>query len=268
MYRPACRMNHTGVASTGSRRHALRKRSFTGRAPDGEGPAARRSAWIGFAIHATVLSSPGFGSPLPGGAGLRIGCLSFGFPAISAGYANTYLCHTFREDGIVPHASAVLVPISPGHRGRPARARRRGDSRHRGLESRPDLRLGGDTEGEAARGPAGPRGPGAEGAPVASPGPGRRRPGNGGSHGRRGGWPGRGASSAAPNDRGGSRGGGRRRQTAGAPAAPDESDGTPVARAGRRRRRRRRRGGGAGDERSAPAAVAAAPPAESDSEPA
>ncbi len=28
MYRPACRMNHTGVRSTGSRLHAFRKRSF------------------------------------------------------------------------------------------------------------------------------------------------------------------------------------------------------------------------------------------------
>ncbi len=145
------------------------------------------------------------------------GCGSDAFPSVLARQARLRqhlpLPHVSGERRR-PHAGPVLVPNATGHRGRPARARRRGDSRHRDVEPRPDLRLGGDPESEAACGPAGPRRRGTRAAPVAPPGARglgwkRRRAG------RRGGYAGAvaaGARGGVPGVRCGSGGvGGRRR---------------------------------------------------------
>ena len=183
------------------------------------------------------------------------------------GYANTYLCHTFRENGIVrmrvlywfrtPPDIAVgrpalddgairdieasnpgltfdweeilkaKPPAAPPDRGGQERRERRSRRRGRGATAG----SGGAAAGAAATLEGSP--------PAAEPGPE--------------------ATAATGSEPGAGE----------PPVAPDETAGAPVARPGRRRRRRRRRGGGAGDERSAPAAVAKpAPAAGPDSDPA
>lgn len=186
------------------------------------------------------------------------------------GYANTYLCHTFREDGIVrmrvlywfrtPPDIAVgrpalddaairdieasnpgltfdwdeilkaKPPAAPPDRVGEERGRRRSRRRGRGVPAGSD----GGPAGEAVTQERSPPGPGA----------------------------GPQAFDAAPAE--------SEVGAEGSAGAHDATTGAPAARPGRRRRRRRRRGGSAGDDRSAPAPVAAAPspPVEPDSDPA
>ncbi len=186
------------------------------------------------------------------------------------GYANTYLCHSFRKDGVVrmrvlywfrtPPDIAVGRPAldaeairdieasnpdltfdweeilkakpspAPSDRGGQDRRERRSRRRGRGVSAG----SGGAPAGESDTQERPPPGP------AAAPG----------------------ASDAAATDSG--------LGAEGPAGAHDETTGAPAARPGRRRRRRRRRGGSAGDERSAPTPVAAAPspPAEPDSDPA
>ncbi len=181
------------------------------------------------------------------------------------GYANTYLCHTFREDGIVRMRVLYWFRSPPDIAvGRPAL-----DAEAiRDIEaSNPALTFDWE-EILKAKPPA---------APPDREGPERRerrtrRRGRGAAAGNGGASAGAAApegSSSAASDDGAAPATGSAPAAGEPPAVPEETAGTPVARPGRRRRRRRRSGGGAGDEQSAPAAVAApAPPAESDSEPA
>ena len=188
------------------------------------------------------------------------------------GYANTYLCHTFREDGIVrmrvlywfrsppdiavgrPALDAEAVrdieasnpgltfdweeilkakpPATPPDRGDPERRERRSRRRGRGASAGNGRAPAAEAETQE-RSPAAP----AAGAGASDTGPAGPEPGAEGSSG-----------------------------------ADTETAGAPAGRPGRRRRRRRRRGGGGGggDERSVPASPVAAqtPPVEPDSDPA
>ena len=186
------------------------------------------------------------------------------------GYANTYLCHTFREDGIVrmrvlywfrsppdiavgrPALDAEAVrdieasnpdltfdweeilkakpPAAPPDRGDHERRERRSRRRGRGASTGSGRAPAAGAETQERSPPAPAAAPDASDASPAGPGTGAEGP----------------------------------------PGADTGTADAPAGRPGRRRRRRGRRGGGAGDERSAPAPAAAAqtPPVESDADPA
>ena len=183
------------------------------------------------------------------------------------GYANTYLCHSFRKDGIARMRVLYWFRTPPDIAvGRPAL-----DAEAiRDIEaSNPDLTFDWEEILKAKPPPAPPDRGGQEHGQRRS-----RRRGRGASPGSDGAPAGEAdtqelappgpaagaqASDAAPTESG-----------PGAEGAHDETTGAPAALPPRRRRRRRRRGGSAADERSAPAPVAAAPspPVEPDSDPA
>ena len=182
------------------------------------------------------------------------------------GYANTYLCHTFREDGIVrmrvlywfrsppdiavgrPALDTEAVrdieasnpdltfdweeilkakpPAVPPDRGDHERRERRSRRRGRGASAGNGRAPAAESDTEERSPPAPAAAPGPSDAGPEGPGPGAEGPSG----------------------------------------ADTETAGATAARPGRRRRRRRRRGGGAGDERPAPAAQT--PPVEPDSDPA
>lgn len=163
------------------------------------------------------------------------------------GYANTYLCHTFREDGIVRMRVLYWFRTPPDIAvGRPALD----DEAIRDIEaSNPDLTFDWDEILKAKPPPAPPdrgggerqerrsrrRGRGVSIAPPGTPGADERA---------------RARTAASPDAAAGSEPGG------GEPA--DETTAAGGARRGRSRRRRRR-GGGTGSERRGPAAAPAGP---------
>ncbi len=178
------------------------------------------------------------------------------------GYANTYLCHTFREDGALRMRVLYWFRTPPDiDVGRPALdadAIRDIEASNPGLtfdwdeilkaKPPPDRDLDG-RDGRERRSRRRGRGASARGgAAAAEPPRTQERPPTPAAGGG-------GASGAAEA--------GARSAAGGRPAAPDGAADAPVPRPGRRRRRRRRRGGGRGDERPAPAdaAAGAAPPA-------
>ena len=186
------------------------------------------------------------------------------------GYANTYLCHSFRKDGIVRMRVLYWFRTPPDIAvGRPALDA----AAIRDIEaSNPDLTFDWEEILKAKPSPAPPDRGGQDRMERRS-----RRRGRGASAG----------SGGAPAGEAGTRGrpppepaaGGQASDAAsaeseagaeGPPGAHDGTTGAPAARPARRRRRRRRRGGSSGDERSAPTPVAGAPssPAEPDSDPA
>ena len=133
-------------------------------------PARRRSAWIAYEVHATVVNTVG-------------GCRGTPFRAAPAGGSDAFPSVLPRQARLrqhlpVPHvpagrrradAGAVLVSHAPGHRVRAAGPRRRRDARHRGVEPRPAVRLGRDTEGEASAGSGGSSRRGTARAPAPRP---------------------------------------------------------------------------------------------------
>ncbi len=183
------------------------------------------------------------------------------------GYANTYLCHTFRGDGIVRMRVLYWFRTPPDIAvGRPALD----DEAIRDIEaSNPHLTF--DWEEILKAKP-----------PAVAPDHGSqerrerrsRRRGRGATAGSAGATAGAAAAPERSSAEAGPAAGaiaapGSEPGAGEPPVTPDETTGAPVARPVRRRRRRRGRGGGGGDERSAPAAVATpAPPAEPDSDPA
>ena len=186
------------------------------------------------------------------------------------GYANTYLCHTFRENGIVRMRVLYWFRTPPDIAvGRPALD----DGAIRDIEaSNPGLTFDWE-EILKAKPPAAPPDRGGQERRERR----SRRRDRGAAAGSGGGAAGaaatleRSTAEAEPGPEANAATGSE--PVAGEPpVTPDETTGAPVARPGRRRRRRRRRGGGAGDERSAPVAAASpaspAPPAEPDSDPA
>ncbi len=182
------------------------------------------------------------------------------------GYANTYLCHTFREDGSLRMRVLYWFRTPPDIAvGRPALD----DEAIRDIEaSNPGLSFDWE-EILKAKPPAVPPDRGGQERKERR----SRRRGRGVTAGSDG----AGAGAAAISERSAeAKAGseataatGSERPAGDSPVTPDETTGAPVARSGRRRRRRRRRGGGAGEQRSAPAAVLTpASPAEPDSDPA
>ena len=179
------------------------------------------------------------------------------------GYANTYLCHTFREDGIVRMRVLYWFRTPPDIAvGRPAL-----DAEAiRDIEaSNPGLTFDWEEILKAKPPPAPPDRGGQERRERRS-----RRRGGGASAGSGGAPAGeaetREPSPSAPAARPDASPSAPTGSELGAEGPPGETTGAPVGRPGRRRRRRRRRGGDAGDERSA--SLAPSPPVEPDSDPA
>ncbi len=165
------------------------------------------------------------------------------------GYANTYLCHTFREDGVVRMRVLYWFRTPPdievGRLALDAEAIRDIEA------SNPDLTFDWDEIMKAKPPPPSQDHSGGEARERRS----RRR--------RRGASSGVGDKASAGAAAAGTAGGSRDATDAPAPGAePGAGEASP----GRRRRRRRRRPGG-GQGRVAPASDAASPPVEPDSDP-
>ena len=171
------------------------------------------------------------------------------------GYANTYLCHTFREDGVVRMRVLYWFRTPPdievGRLALDAEAIRDIEA------SNPDLTFDWDEIRKAKPLPPARDHAGGEARERRARRRGRGAPLEGG-----------GRAPAGARTAGGSRDASDAAATGSQPGA-GEAGSLPDASPGRRRRRRRRRGGGGGEGRTAPAGApdAAPPPAEPDSDP-
>ena len=220
---------------------------------------------MAFGIHATVPILPGHRPETGSGRRRLTDRMPFlRFSRDKRGYANTYLCHTFREDGVVRMRVLYWFRTPPdievGRGALDAEAIRDIEA------SNPDLTFDWDEIMKAkplppARDPAG-----GEARERRS-----RRRGRGSSSGSGGRASGVAAGAQAVPSRtvGGSRDASDAAATGSAPGA-GEAESLPDPSPARRRRRRRRRGGGGAEGRAAPAgaSVGASPAGEPDSDPA